>query len=509
MVFDPRLESAAGNDPFTSRTGSDDDDGDDDGGSRAVRPGRGTEDRVVSREPSRPSRPSRDRDRSRPSRPSRPPRGGVQTQPTPQQEADQIDRSTDREVSAERNDMQEDMQRVQRGVQETGESRSLSEAADFVTEQIEEVATAQRAVSPTAVALGAEPGLRESTAVERGITRGGLQLGNIFATAEGARSGVEFAQERVEQAQEESVTAALGTTEDVVADRVRAFEQTAREQPVETAATVAGSLLISGGVFGAARAAGPGVSGATRALIQPGEEIAGVGGFRATRAIAGERRAQQLFPQQEPLLFSEEAAIRAAQAASRSVQSTLDRADVRVRGIGAGIPTLEVELEQEPTISRQELETPTLLRESVRLQGEIEQELIPRGEAELARAREIEVEQERFQGRLEIEPFAGLEAAAPELITEQRLGQELFGESELLRELELEQELEITGQLEFEQEQELVLELEQEAEQELEQEVEIMLPEIEALSAEDQAGIGFAGVRTIEAELRPTEFEAE
>ena len=36
-----------------------------------------------------------------------------------------------------------------------------------------------------------------------------------------------------------------------------------------------------------------------------------------------------------------------------------------------------------------------------------------------------------------------------------------------------------------------------------------MLPEIEGLSAEDQAGIGFTGVRTIEAELRPTEFEAE
>jgi len=191
------------------------------------------------------------------------------------------------------------------------------------------------------------------------------------------------------------------------------------------------------------------------------------------------------------------------------VQSTLDRADVRVRGVGAGIPALEVELEQEPTISRQELETPTLLRESARLQGELEQELLPRGEAELARAREIEFEQERFQGRLEVDPFAGLETSAPELAAEQRLGQELFAESELLRELEFEQEAEVIGQLEFEQEAELALELEQEQEQELEQEVEIMLPEIEALSAEDQAGIGFAGVRTIEAELRPTEFEAE
>jgi len=502
MVFDPRLESAAGNDPFTQRKGDDDDD------SRDVRPGRGTEDRVVQRDPTpSPSRP--DRDSGRPSRPSRPPREGVQTQPTPQQEAEQIDRSTDREVSAERSDMQQDMQRVQRGVEETGESRTLAEAAGVVSEQIEEVATTPRAISPTAVAVGAEPGLREATAVERGLTRGALELGNVFATAEGFRSGAEFAQERIEQAQEESIGAALGTTERAVSQRVEAFEQTAREQPVETAATLAGSLVVSGGVFAAARRAGPGVSGATRALIQPGEEIAGVGGFRATRAIAGERRAQQLFPQQEPLIFSEEAAIRAAQSASRRVQSTLDRADVRVRGVGAGIPALEVELEQEPTISRQELETPTLLRESARLQGELEQELLPRGEAELARARELELEQERFQGRLEIEPFAGLETAAAELAAEQRLGQELFAESELLRELEFEQEEEVIGQLEFEQEAELALELEQEAEQELEQEVEIMVPEIDALSAEDQAGIGFTGVRTIEAELQPTEFEAE
>jgi hypothetical protein len=79
--------------------------------------------------------------------------------------------------------------------------------------------------------------------------------------------------------------------------------------------------------------------------------------------VRGEAAAQRFFPQQEPLIFSEEAALRAGSRA-------LDRAraaDVRVRGIGAGVPAFEVEFETEQDAATREMQERLLEAEQRRV----------------------------------------------------------------------------------------------------------------------------------------------
>jgi len=417
---------------------------------------------------------------------------------------------------------------LQRGPEFTGERRSLAEAGALVSRRITDIATAPRAVSPTAVALGAEPGLREPTGFEVGVVEGSLELANIFATAEGFRAGGEFVGERIQEAEEEGVSEAIETTEQAAEDTVDAFEAQFREDPGRFAGAVAGSLLVSGGAFAAARQAGAGTSLAARAIIQPGEEIAGIGGFRLTRALAGERRAQQLFPNEEVLIFSEEAAIRTAQSASSRAQDIFDRADVRVRGVGAGLPAVEVEVRPEVDVGGEELADATRQVRAAELRTRIEQRPSPNTitvdeafairnrrrararrrslEAETERELEQELEEELEQRRLEID----VEVADLLGETELDLEQELFADLEV--ETELEQELETEAETELEAERELELELETELETppretESELEVEPLFPELQELREADRLEEGLAGVRTVEAALRPTEFE--
>lgn len=108
------------------------------------------------------------------------------------------------------------------------------------------------------------------------------------------------------------------------------------ESPALTAAKGAGTLVGSGAVFAGAAAVGPRASLATRAAIQPGEEIAGIGGFAATRTVAGRSAAQRLFPNKEPLIFSEEAVIRTARVSG---------AKIRSRAPSIEAPALEADLE--------------------------------------------------------------------------------------------------------------------------------------------------------------------
>jgi len=465
-----------------------------------------------------------------------------------EQELDREDRrrmvtrqaEAERDLLAERQALSTAPSGLQRGPQFTGEDRSLAEAAAVTSGFIRDIATAPRAASPTAIAFGADP-IREPTPVEVGLTVGALELGNVFATAEGFRAGAEFTEERIIEAEEQGVGSAIDTTERAVDQTVDAFEQQFAEAPVETTAMVAGSLLASGGVFAATRAAG--VGGVARGLIQPGEEIAGIGGFRATRFIAGERAAERFFPNQEPLIFSEEAAIRATQRAGARVRDVIDRTEISAPGVAAGVPRLEVRV-RDPEVMQPELADPADLEMQRRLVEAEQRRVVPmqdappvsdltpegtllpargldprtrRRIAETRRA-ELEAEQELelFDQRLEIES-AGLfdiEAEQEQLLElEQEAELELEQLLELEQELEQELELEFEVELEQELEQEFRFELETETifeeEQELEQEVEIFLPEVDELSAEDQAGIGFTGVRTIEAELAPTEFEAE
>jgi hypothetical protein len=75
-------------------------------------------------------------------------------------------------------------------------------------------------------------------------------------------------------------------------------------------ARLAGSLIGSAAVMGGAAALSPRLGLASRVAIQPGEELLGYGGNAVTRRVAGARTAERLFPNNEPLIFSEEAAIR-------------------------------------------------------------------------------------------------------------------------------------------------------------------------------------------------------
>lgn len=113
-----------------------------------------------------------------------------------------------------------------------------------------------------------------------------------------------------------------------------------------------GQLIATGGVFKAARAAGPRISATTRAAIQPGEELLGKGGAatfaRASSAAesAGlSRTASALettgkvgFPRGEPLFASEEAAILVGSKALGAGR----RGAGRVR---QGLPSVEIETE--------------------------------------------------------------------------------------------------------------------------------------------------------------------
>src|SRR6056297_579448 len=340
MSFDPRLEAAAGNAPFTSRSSSDDDDDSDSGSSSSrrsrSRSSRSTNEsafdqglmqaaqdqdtdesafdqglqeaaeredqRIVEDAVSRDQGfADADRERQRVERESRQEMEmfdrelmeGAREQAREQvvqQELDREDRvrAIQQEADAERartQDLREGTLTptgLQRGPVFTGERRSLAEAGALVSRGITDIATAPRAVSPTAVALGAEPGLRDPSSFEVGVVEGSLELANIFATAEGFRAGGEFVGERIQQAEQEGIDEAIQTTQETADVAVDAIFEQINEDRSRFAGQVAGSLLVSGGTFAAARGAGAGASLAARAIIQPGEEIAGIGGFRLT-----------------------------------------------------------------------------------------------------------------------------------------------------------------------------------------------------------------------------------
>lgn len=142
--------------------------------------------------------------------------------------------------------------------------------------------------------------------------------------------GVKLAKDTVEfggAATEAAVTGDFERVEQLGEDLAGATKETAvltaataADDPGEFAARGAGSVIASGPLFAGARAIGSGASLATRGLVQPGEEIAGIGGHAVTRRVAGSGAAQKLFPDQEPLIFSEEAAIRNIAKASRGIR---------------------------------------------------------------------------------------------------------------------------------------------------------------------------------------------
>jgi len=347
-VFDRELREAA------ERQAPPEDDDDD----RDVRPGRGTEDRVVSREPSPEPEPQPQPEPVE--APERPPRAQPEPQPVEVPEVD---------------------------VRE-----QLEEASEAIRGEFQE-APPDIANIGEVIATGAEPEFIEPGGFRTGAVQGAGTIADVPGTALGLEAAGRFGAARLGEVAAGEPGQAFETTVETadraVSEAVRAFE----EEPVRVGTQLGASLALSAGAFGAASAIGPRAGTAARFAIQPGEELIGRGGFAATRAVRGEPIAQRFFPNQEPLIFSEEAALRAAR--------RFRGADVNVRGVGAGIPALEVELEQEPEIGREAIETETLLVEAERLQGEVEEELMvetePFVESELELRTRLRTELDFFQ----------------------------------------------------------------------------------------------------------------
>jgi len=458
-VFDRELREAA------ERQAPPEDDDDDD---RGVRPGRGTEDRVVERE--------------------------VLPEPEPQAEPQPVEAS-DRPPRA-----QTEPEPVE--VPEIDVREQLEQASEAIRGEFQE-APPDIANIGEVIATGAEPEFIEPGGFRTGAVQGAGTIADVPGTALGLEAAGRFGAARLGELAAGEPGQAFETTAEAadraVSEAVRAFE----EEPVRVGTQLGASLALSAGAFGAASAIGPRAGTAARFAIQPGEELVGRGGFAATRAVRGEPTAQRFFPNQEPLIFSEEAALRAAR--------RFRGADVNVQGVGAGIPALEVELEQEPEIGREAIETETLLVEAERLRGEVEEELMietePFVESELELRTRLRTELDFFQ-EPEVEGI-GVEVTEP-AVEFTPIETELPAEGELVGETVAEAEVVS----------ELLAEAEQEGEQELELAREIALEprrEVEPLGidlpiADDELepiSVSLRGVRTVEAELRPTELDLE
>jgi len=179
-----------------------------------------------------------------------------------------------------------------------------------------------------------------------------------------------------EQSESELLTTIATFDEDIVDPAIEFARE--REGGIAGAAIELGAGLGAGAaVFRAGAAIGPRAGTATRFAIQPGEEILGRGGFAATRRLRGEETAQRLFPQQEPLIFSEEAALRGINRAADRAQQEIDRINIRAPGVFAGVPRLEVEIQERRTVTEPELRDPADIEMEERLLAAEQRRVVP------------------------------------------------------------------------------------------------------------------------------------
>ena len=452
--------------------------------SRDVRPGRGTEERVVEREPSPEPEPSPRPDRD--TTPDRRPDRGVRDEPA---DTGAVDRAVEAAGQA--------VDRVSETV-ESASARFSEEVSEFAERPV-------RQNVREAIGTGAPIETRVRTEEEQALVRGTGEIFNVPGTALGlagaagflgARAG-EVAAGRPGEAAEavqESPLFQLGTdvaeftgerVEEVRAGETeRAIEET-REvvtSPafIETAAFGAGALVGSGAAITGLSRVAPRAGRAAAFGIQPGEELIGVAGARSLRAAGRPGAAERLFPGEEPLILSEEAAIRGARRAGRGALQAGQR--VREAGrrvdvdfpVGAGVPAprirfegrTEPELGRDVELGRSELETETLIREAERERFELEERFLRdpirfETELELERDRGFRVDprfriQDPFEtaGTIE-EGIEGLEPVGEtelefEAASEAELEARAVAEAELVRELEFESALEQRGELEIE-----------------------------------------------------------
>jgi len=486
-------------------------------GSRDVRPGRGTEDRVVEREPSPEASSEPDRDTTPDRRPDR----GVRDEPA-------------------------DTGAVDRAVEAAGEavdrvSETVESASARFSEEVEEFA--KRPVRQNvrgAIATGEPIETRVRTEEEQALVRGTGEIFNLPATAlglagaagfVGARAGevaagrpeeaaqavresplfqlgtevAEFTGERVEEVRAGETEEAIEETEEVVTSP--AF--------IETAAFTAGTLVGSGAAITGLSRVAPRAGRAAAFGIQPGEELIGVAGARSLRAAGRPGAAERLFPGEEPLILSEEAAIRGARRAGRGALEAGRRVREAGRGVdvdfpvGAGVPAPRIrfqgrsrpEVEPELELGRAELETETLIREAERERFEIEERFL---RDPLRFETEVEVERDRgfrVDPRFRIQdPFE-----TTGTIEDTFEGFEPLGETELEFETETEAEAELEARARAEAE--VVRELEFESALETRQELEIEpfgFPQLREETGEP-TDRDLGGVRAIETTIRAIE----
>ncbi|RYJ07765.1 hypothetical protein ELS19_19815 [Halogeometricum borinquense] len=176
----------------------------------------------------------------------------------------------------------------------------------------------------------------------------GASLGNVPGLVGSAMEGGEVVAAAANEATTPGNQEFLSKTENrSTALGEQVYEQ-AKENPLETGTALAGSLLASHGIMSMASRIGPRAGAAARWTIQPGEELLGAGGHAATKAASGSRTADKLFPNKEPLIFSEEAALSAGKEAATKARN-LDSSRLRQEMKSAQFKTKELLRSDAPT----------------------------------------------------------------------------------------------------------------------------------------------------------------
>jgi len=252
----------------------------------------------------------------------------------------------------------------------------LRDAGDFISKNIiDPVAeTSGDAVgSVVGFAAGDEAG-EKAEATTEGVASGLGVLINIPNTTAGLIEAGEFIGYGAAQTVQGRGAEYADKATDAGAQAVQGFADYAQENPFRTAGQVAGSLLISSAAIGGASRLSSTAGRATAYAVQPGEELAGLAGNQAlTRTGSGltrlgntalstgrfdvsgeavrsagtrtQQSADTLFPNNEPLIFSEEAAIRTARSVRNRVSSR----------VGSTRDTVSGDTELSPTPRQQDL----------------------------------------------------------------------------------------------------------------------------------------------------------
>lgn len=217
-----------------------------------------------------------------------------------------------------------------------GASDTVTETGRNVANRVfaEETFTGESAGGPALKAAGF-PGLAEAYEentrnVAKGVGQAPFALANVPGLAKTGLEATEYVAEFGSQAAEGNAPEYLDRTGVQSSALAGAAWEQVTENPYRTIGLLAGGLAGSYGLMSTARAVGPKTGALSRALVQPGEEALGYGAYTGLRYVKNAKTAQRWFPNKEPLLFSEEAALSAGRAASKRL-SQMEFGTGRVR----------------------------------------------------------------------------------------------------------------------------------------------------------------------------------